>query len=110
MPPTHHHHLTPAPPSLVVAQPRFNKLVLCMLAGPRAAHFTRALAHTHSSLIDLPTVQLNWKHSNTIYRHVCTHKEGVGCGLWVGGWGGLEKEKRGRDGYSYATYCTGDSH
>lgn len=105
MPPTHHHHPTPAPPSLVVAQPRFNKLVLCMLSGPRAAHFTRALAHTHSSLIDLPTVQLNWKHSNTIYRHVCTHKEEVVVVV-----GGLEEEKRGRDGYAYATYCTGDSH
>lgn len=47
-----------------------------MLAGPRAAHFTRAHTHAHSSLIDLPTVQLNWKHSNTIYRHVCTHRGG----------------------------------
>lgn len=56
-----------------------------MLPGPRAAHFTRALTHTHPSLIDLPTVQLNWKHSNTIYRHVCTHKEEVV---------GLEGEKR----------------
>lgn len=72
-----------------------------MLSGPRAAHFTHALAHTHSSLIDLPTVQLNWKHSNTIYRHVCTHKEEVG---------GLEEEKRGRDGCAYAIHCTGDSH
>lgn len=106
MPPTHHHHLTPAPPSLVVAQPRFNKLVLCMLAGPRAAHFTRALAHTHSSLIDLPTVQLNWKHSNTIYRHVCTHKEEVEVGV---GWGGVREGKERERGYAYATYCTGDS-
>lgn len=64
-----------------------------MLAGPRAAHFTRALAHTHSSLIDLPTVQLNWKHSNTIYRHVCTHKEEVGG---TGGWGVRGGKERGR--------------